>query len=124
MEDKPTEQGFDIGSYDVVISTNALHATSDIRNTIHNIKSVMKRNGIVLLNEMCSNTIHAHVTFGLLDGWWLYQDEGLRIPGSPGLTGESWIHILSEFGFTHASLPDPNAKCLGQQVIVAQAMVF
>ncbi|ASB52640.1 MULTISPECIES: non-ribosomal peptide synthetase [Bacillus amyloliquefaciens group] len=119
IEDKPTEQGFDIGSYDVVISTNALHATSDIRNTIHNIKSVMKRNGIVLLNEMCSNTIHAHVTFGLLDGWWLYQDEGLRIPGSPGLTGESWIHILSEFGFTHASLPDPNAKCLGQQVIVA-----
>ncbi|MFK4467822.1 amino acid adenylation domain-containing protein [Bacillus sp. RC252] len=119
IEDKPTEQGFDAGYYDIVISTNALHATSDIHKTLRNVKSVMKCNGIVLLNEMCSNNILAHVTFGLLDGWWLYRDEEWRIPGSPGLTGESWIHILSELGFTHATLPDSNAKRLGQQVIVA-----
>ena len=24
-----------------------------------------------------------HLTFGLLDGWWSYEDAELRIPGSP-----------------------------------------
>ncbi|WP_139488133.1 non-ribosomal peptide synthetase [Brevibacillus dissolubilis] len=119
IEEKPTAQGFVEGYYDVVISTNALHATSDIRNTMRNIKSVMKTNGVVVLNEMCSNTILAHVTFGLLDGWWLYRDAEIRIPGSPGLTGEAWIDILTELGYMYATLPDPQSKGLGQQVIVA-----
>ncbi|AYK07546.1 non-ribosomal peptide synthetase [Brevibacillus laterosporus] len=119
IEDNPVDQGFEEGYYDVVISTNALHATSNIRKTMLNIKSVMKSNAVVLLNEMCSNNILAHVTFGLLDGWWLYRDGEVRIPGSPGLTGESWIDILSEIGFINATLPDIKAKCLGQQVIVA-----
>lgn len=119
IENKPADQGFEEDYFDVVISTNALHATSDIRNTMLNIKSVMKSNGVVLLNEMCSNNILAHVTFGLLDGWWLYRDGEVRIPGSPGLTGDSWVEILSELGYINAELPDINAKCLGQQIIVA-----
>ena len=33
--------------------------------------------GMVLLNEISGTSLFTHLTFGLLDGWWLYEDEEL-----------------------------------------------
>ena len=52
--------------YDVVIATNVLHATRDIRQTLRNAKAVMKANGVLLLNEMIGKNTFIHLTFGLL----------------------------------------------------------
>lgn len=41
----------------------------------------MKNNGMLLLNEMAGNSLFPHITFGLLEGWWLYEDPAVRIPG-------------------------------------------
>ncbi|MCG8399781.1 class I SAM-dependent methyltransferase, partial [Bacillus atrophaeus] len=73
------------GGYDVVIAANVLHATKNIRQTLRHAKAVMKHNGLLLLNEMAGNSLFPHITFGLLEGWWLYEDPALRIPGCPGL---------------------------------------
>jgi 2-polyprenyl-3-methyl-5-hydroxy-6-metoxy-1,4-benzoquinol methylase len=63
------------GGYDLAIATNVLHATKNIHQTIQNAKAALKKNGLLLLNEISQNSLFAHLTFGLLQGWWLYEDQ-------------------------------------------------
>ncbi|MGZ5558019.1 MAG: SDR family NAD(P)-dependent oxidoreductase [Methylobacter sp.] len=107
--------------YDFVIAANVLHATKDIRNTLRNAKAALHTHGILLLNELSQHSLLSHLTFGLLEGWWLYRDAPLRILGSPGLYPETWVEILAEEGFSPVSLPVEHTRSLGLQIIAAQS---
>ncbi|MEW2063376.1 amino acid adenylation domain-containing protein [Streptomyces sp. NPDC007002] len=120
-EHAPGPQGVDLGGFDVVVATNVLHATADISRTLRNVKATLREGGLLLLNEMSRNTLLAHVTFGLLDGWWRYRDAALRIPGSPVLCAESWREVLADEGFRTGVQPDTEAHALGQMVLVAES---
>ena len=120
--EQPIEaQGIDLGSYDLVIATNVLHATRDIRRTLRNAKAAMRRNGLLLLNEMSDKSLTTHLTVALLDGWWLFEDPEVRIPGCPGLYPESWRRVLAEEGFGPVQFPAESAHILGNQIIVARS---
>jgi polyketide synthase PksM len=112
-------QGVAACKYDLVIATNVLHATKNIRQTLRNAKAVLKQNGMLLLNELLGNSLFAHLTFGLLDGWWLYEDAELRIPGCPMLTPPTWKAILEQEGFQSILFPVQEAQELGQQIVMA-----
>lgn len=99
VESPIAEQGIDAGGYDLVIATNVLHATKDIRNTLRNAKAALQKHGLLVVNEISTNDFWMHLTFGLLHGWWLYTDSELRIPGSPGLYPEAWKKTLALEGF-------------------------
>lgn len=86
VEQSPEQQDFHLGSYNIVIATNVLHATRNIRQTLRNAKALLCNNGCLLINELSQNTLFHHLTFGLLEGWWLYEDQEIRIPGSPLLS--------------------------------------
>ncbi|WP_129645080.1 SDR family NAD(P)-dependent oxidoreductase [Peristeroidobacter agariperforans] len=116
-----SSQAMAANQYDFVIATNVLHATADIRETMRNAKALLKKHGIILLNEMSEWSLFNHLTFGLLDGWWLYEDAALRIPGSPGLAPETWGRVLKEEGFENVALPAEQARAFGQQIIVASS---
>jgi polyketide synthase PksM len=122
VEQPPKSQGIDIGAYDVVIATNVLHATKHIRRTLRNAKATLKKNGLLLLNEISDHSLFAHLTFGLSDEcWWLYEDAALRIPGTPALSPEAWRRVLEGEGFQSVLFPAHTARELGQQIIVAQS---
>ncbi|AWX58468.1 SDR family NAD(P)-dependent oxidoreductase [Brevibacillus brevis] len=121
VEEPLAEQGISPGTFDMVIASNVLHATKNIRLTLRTVKSALKKNGLLLLNEMSHNTLFAHLTFGLLDGWWLYEDDWLRIPGSPALTSETWTKVLEQEGFQSVYFPAQEARSLGQQIIACQS---
>ncbi|KPA18737.1 polyketide synthase, partial [Candidatus Magnetomorum sp. HK-1] len=104
---------------DIILATNVLHATKNIKTTLTNAKAALQANGILLINENIQKTIYATLTFGLLDGWWIYEDKNRRIPGSPLLTDQSWKNVLKSVGFKHINYPLAAAKKLGQQIIVA-----
>ncbi|HXO70896.1 MAG TPA: phosphopantetheine-binding protein, partial [Bradyrhizobium sp.] len=114
-------QGIEPGSYDVVIAANVLHATADIRRTLRNAKAALRRNGVLLLNEMSRNSMFSQLTFGLLEGWWLYQDDHLRIPGCPGVAPDRWRDVLADEGFRAVSFPAGAAHILGHQVVLAES---
>ncbi len=113
----PLQQGIEAGRYDVVVATNVLHATPDIRQTLRHAKAVLRPGGIVLINEMTGWSLLRHMTFGLLEGWWLYEDEALREPGSPGLAVETWRRQLACEGFDDIALVVPEAHAFGQLVV-------
>ena len=121
VEQPIEDQGIELGSYDLVISTNALHATQNMRNTMRNAKAAMKKDGFVIINEMSYRSLSTHLTFGLLDGWWLFTDPDVRIEGCPGLYPHNWQRVLEDEGFNSVSFPVEQAHNLGNQIIVAKS---
>lgn len=115
------QQSISLKNYDVVIATNVLHATPNIRETLRNTKATLKAGGILLLNEISNWSFYTHLTFGLLEGWWLHQDTNLRIPGNPGLESSTWSRILSEEGYDKTIFPAESAHKFGQQIIVSSS---
>jgi rhizoxin synthesis polyketide synthase RhiC len=115
----PHEAG--LGAYDVVIAANVLHATRDIRKTIRHAKAFLKCGGLLILDEIAGPSQFAHLTFGLLPGWWLSEDPWLRIPASPGLYPQTWERLLREEGFCSIVFPARAAHHLGQQVVIAES---
>ncbi|WP_255298559.1 SDR family NAD(P)-dependent oxidoreductase [Brevibacillus dissolubilis] len=114
-------QDIDAGGYDLVIAANVLHATKNIRQTLRNAKAVLKKGGLILLNEMAGNGLFTHLTFGLLEGWWLYEDPEIRIAGCPGLYPESWQQVLVGEGYDTVIFPAKEAHTLHHQIVVAQS---
>ncbi|MGA8164525.1 MAG: SDR family NAD(P)-dependent oxidoreductase, partial [Waddliaceae bacterium] len=120
--EKPiAQQQIKANDYDIVIAANVLHATTSIRETLRNTKAVMLNGGILIVNEISDQSLFTHLTFGLLEGWWLYEDAGLRIPGSPALYPETWQRILAEEGFVSTFFPAKKWHQLGQQIIITQS---
>ncbi|HYJ85578.1 MAG TPA: SDR family NAD(P)-dependent oxidoreductase, partial [Pyrinomonadaceae bacterium] len=124
IERELESQGYVKGTYDVVIATNVLHATGSIRSTLGRVKSLLKTHGWLVVNEGTSLQNFATLTFGLLEGWWLFEDAENRLAGSPLLSCESWRRLLEDEGFErvviHGQL-DGKGRGLGQNVIVAES---
>ncbi|MFM2061280.1 MAG: polyketide synthase PksN [Cyanobacteriota bacterium] len=124
--EKPlAEQGIQPNHYDLLIAANVLHATKNIRNTLRNAKASLRKHGLIFLNEISTKTLFSHLTFGLLEGWWLYEDAALRIAGSPALSSNSWANVLTEEGFSSVTFPAlfaaKSVDDFGQQIIFAQS---
>ncbi|MDI2590409.1 amino acid adenylation domain-containing protein [Pseudomonas sp. 681] len=120
--DKPlAAQGIKPGAYDLVIATNVLHATHDLRRTMKNAKAALKHNGLVLINEIARNSLFTHLTFGLLKGWWLFDDQELRLPGGPALAPRQWKQVLESEGYRQVYFPALADHDLGQQIVIAQS---
>ncbi|WP_247572066.1 amino acid adenylation domain-containing protein [Ralstonia solanacearum] len=120
--DRPlAEQGIEVGGYDVVIATNVLHATPDLRRTVKNAKAALKPNGLVMINEIGRNGLFTHLTFGLLKGWWLFGDADLRQPGGPALAPKQWKQVLESEGYRHVHFPALADHDLGQQIVIAES---
>ncbi|MFW3476891.1 beta-ketoacyl synthase N-terminal-like domain-containing protein [Streptomyces microflavus] len=121
IERPVADQCLTLGGYDVVVAANVLHATRDIRHTLRNAKALLRPGGLLVLNELTANNLLSQFSFGLLDGWWRYEDPHLRIQGSPLLSTAHWRHVLTQAGFRAIALPARDAEDLGQQIIVAES---
>ena len=121
VEMPPAYQNIPVNHYDVVIAANVLHATKSIRRTLQNTKATLRKNGLIVLNEISRKSLFAHLTFGLLKGWWLTEDKQLRIPGCPGLYSKAWQRVLEEEGFNSVLFPAEATHKLGQQIILAES---
>ncbi|OYP56722.1 hypothetical protein CG709_01160, partial [Lachnotalea glycerini] len=108
VEKDPVAQSYESKTYDIVIATNVLHATRNIRNTIQNTKVLLRKNGWIVMNEITTLEDFLTLTFGLLDGWWLYEDESNRISNSPILSNQLWAEALTKEGYQ-------NVKTFGQK---------
>lgn len=118
------QQGFEPGSVDIIVAANVVHATKNIKINLMNIKRLLKKNGWIVLNEVVGFQTYSTLTFGLLDGWWLYEDEQDRIMHSPLLSFAQWKSVFQGVGFPEViSLNDHfNSSVLDfQDIIVAES---
>ncbi len=108
-------------NYDIVIAANVLHATHNIDKTVKNAKSALTKDGLIAINEATEIGAYTHLTFGLLDGWWLYEDPDIRIQGAPLLSPSSWDSVLTNNGFHSVEFPVKHAQHLRLQIITANS---
>ena len=55
----------------------------NMSKTLQQCKALLRKGGLLIANELSAKTDFLTLTFGLTDGWWLFDDAKLRIPGSP-----------------------------------------
>lgn len=102
IETDPSSQGFEAGSYDIVIACQVLHATKSMANTMANVRKLMKPDGTLLLVETTKDQVDVQFVFGLLPGWWLSQEKERE--SSPSLNIPFWDQLLKGAGFTGVDL--------------------
>ncbi|WP_340201871.1 SDR family NAD(P)-dependent oxidoreductase [Ascidiimonas sp. W6] len=112
-------QGIEQESIDLVFGSNVFHATENINNTLHNCKELLTQDGIILLNELMEVKILTTLTFGLLNGWWKYEDPKQRLMHAPLLDEKLWSASLREANFQSVIILDED-NAFSQKVIVAQ----
>lgn len=115
--DPPTDM---LGKFDVVISTNCVHATANRTDTCQRIKEMLNSNGLLVLSEITTIFDWHEAVFGLLDGWWLANDATHAIQ-PPAV----WMEFMHQAGFPSATfsqstLPDCNL----QRLLVASSQQY
>ncbi|KAF2964726.1 hypothetical protein GQX73_g8837 [Xylaria multiplex] len=91
-------QGYEPGSYDMIIASSVLHATSDLSKTLSNLRQLLKSNGHLVFIEVPLSHDFVDILWGLLPGWWLSKEEWRQ--NSPLITEKQWDDILRRTGFS------------------------
>jgi acyl transferase domain-containing protein/acyl carrier protein len=99
IENDPLQQGFEAHAFDIILASNVLHATADLRHTLANVKRLLASSGLLLLTEATAPPRSLELIFGLLKGWWLFSDFDLRSI-NPLLSAPKWVELLSGVGFS------------------------
>lgn len=97
-EKDPELQGFDPHHFDIILASNVIHATEDLRVTFRNLQRALAPNGILMFLEVTWRRAALDNVFGLLPGWWRFKDTDLR-KDSALLSREEWISFLTGLGY-------------------------
>src|SRR5215470_4463640 len=121
LEQDPRDQGHAAGEYDIVVASDAVHATADLATSLANIGRLLAPGGVAALIEAMPDNPWLHLTFGLTEGWWCFQDHDTRANG-PLLPPASWLNLLRRGGFEDpVSLSDvAEDSASGQFVLLAR----
>lgn len=122
IENDPESQGFEPESFDLVIASNVIHATKDLRASLANIRKLLRKGGAIILNEATEKRAWIDLTFGMTEGWWRFEDGNLR-KAHPLLDREQWRGLLDKSGFENIFMLSPESEegkqHTGQNLIVA-----
>ena len=103
------------GRYDIVIGTNVVHATRDLVASTSRMKSLLKDGGFICLSEITKVIDWHNIVFGLLPGWWSFNDGRNYALQSE----EEWMKVFEKAGFEatgYSTGPSEEAKT--QQLLV------
>ncbi len=92
------EQGIDPGAFDLVIASDVIHATRDLRETLGNVRALLAPGGALLMLEVTECPTYLDLVFGMTEGWWLYKGDPER-PAHCTLGASRWTGLLSDSGF-------------------------
>ena len=124
IEVEPLAQGFDAGTYDMIVASNVLHATKNLSVTVRHIRKLLKPGGKLVLFEVTEPQIlRSGFIFGLLPGWWLATEKYRE--WSPCISTEMWHETLiqQQFSGTDFVLRDfPSDACHELSLFVSTAV--
>lgn len=100
------EQGFEEGSYDLILAPNVLHAIPNLQETLKNVRKLLHPKGRLLLQELDMQAKWMSFIMGAFLGWWLGKDDWR--PDEPYVSPQRWDHELkaSDFASTGSIVLD------------------
>lgn len=101
VERPPAEEHCE--KYHVIISTNCVHASRDATKSLANLRMMLRpEDGFLALVEFTNGMYWFDLVYGLLDGWWLFDDGRKH-----ALADEAfWDRSLRGAGYGHVSWTD------------------
>ena len=99
IENDPTEQGYEPHSFDLVVASQVLHATADLRRTLDHVAALLAPSGLLLMLEAVRPARWFDLVFGLMEGWWRFTDIERR-PSQAMMPLDAWKRVLQEAGFS------------------------
>ncbi|KAG5751638.1 hypothetical protein H9Q70_005694 [Fusarium xylarioides] len=123
LDQSINSQGFDSGSYDLVIAASVLHATPYLEATIRNVRKALKPGGrLILLEVINPDDIATNFMAGLVPGWWVAREEWR--PHSAAIPEYLWDKCLKGNGFSGNDLvirDHQDDQCYIMSIIVTTA---
>ena len=107
-----------IQSQHIIIANNCVHATRSLSNSTRNIHQVLRPNGFLMMVEMTDTLFWVDLVFGILEGWWLFEDDRDHVVAHEAL----WKQSLQSAGYGHVDWTEgrrPEANL--QRIIIALA---
>ena len=125
VEADPLAQGFEPNSFDIVLASDVLHATRDLRQSVQHLKMLLGSNGLLILLEGTNSSFLPVMVFGLLKSWWNFNDERVA-QNDPRITPEAWRNLLTSSGFATADVVSGLATGseAAHSIILAQVPLF
>ncbi|KAI9035960.1 non-reducing polyketide synthase pyr2 [Aspergillus affinis] len=123
LEKDVSEQDFSENSYDLVIASNVVHATSSFSASMSRIRRLLKPGGRVAIIDMTHpEQITSPLIFGGLEAWWRGDSDAQ--PSGPLVSRDNWDQILKSNGFGgfEAVSSVEESKRFGMFVFTAQAV--
>jgi len=119
IEKNPLDQGFEAGTYDIVLASNVIHATRNITKTLERCRTLLKPDGRIIIIETTRPRLVLNYMLGPLPGFWLGEEDDRS--ETPFLSKESWNDRLLEAGFSGNSilLDDYAADISSNSIIVS-----
>jgi acyl transferase domain-containing protein/acyl carrier protein len=102
LEKSGAEQDFELGTFDIILGTNVVHAVSDVRVALRNIHDLLVPGGSLLFVDVATPHLWLNAVFGLTSGWWRFTDRDLR-PTHPLLQRSQWEKALRDSGFSETA---------------------
>lgn len=99
----PIAQNLELGYYDVIVGANVVHATSDIKATLRNLKQLLTPQGNLMLIEVLEMQRWEAMIWALAEGLWNWKDCDLRTHTAL-LTLTQWEQALESSGFENIYL--------------------
>ncbi|KAF7631618.1 hypothetical protein AFLA_012472 [Aspergillus flavus NRRL3357] len=94
----PAPQGFECGSFDVIVASNVIHATECLNTTLQNVRKVLAPGGRLILQELWPELPIFDFIMGVLPGWWIGEKDGRG--ARPYISPAEWNTELLKAGFT------------------------
>ena len=99
-------QGYEEHSYDLVVASLVLHATTNLRRTLTNARRLLKPGGYLVMQEVTNNHLtRTGFLMSATPGWWLGKDDGRKL--SPCVSELEWHKLLLECGFSGVDTATP-----------------
>ena len=110
-------QGLEAGSFDLIFATNVVHATPSVKPCVENLRDLLAPGGALVLVEITNHPYWFDIVFGLMDGWWVFEDRDRR-PNHPLMTGRQWQSLLEECEFESPTVAADSAPGEPAQSII------
>lgn len=103
-----------LSKYDMIVATNVVHATSNLVSSISTMKTLLRPGGFVCLSEITRSIEWHNLVFGLLSGWWCFNDGRTYALQS----AEEWMRDFKRAKFSSVSCSNGySAEARSQQLI-------
>ncbi|KXS94994.1 hypothetical protein AC578_1521 [Pseudocercospora eumusae] len=103
-----------VHSQHIVLANACVHATRSLPVSVRNIHDMLCPDGMLILLEETEQLPWVDFVFGLLEGWWLFEDGRTHAQ----VSAPHWEQVLRDAGFGHVDYTDGKLRMAQVQRII------